>query len=92
MSVLKKSETENRDRALQGGGDDLKVKYDKEEDKGRRAALMQCCFPGTTKKDVQAAGGLRFSECISDFASQLTVTAYCFKIGNKVEGKQMLDS
>lgn len=64
MSVLKKNETETRDRAIQGGGgDDLKVKQDKEEDKGRQAALMQCCFPGTTKKGVQAAGGLRVSEC-----------------------------
>ena len=46
MSALKKNETKNRDRAGQGSGDDLKFKQDKEEDKGRQAALVQCSFPG----------------------------------------------
>lgn len=40
VSVLKKNETESRDRAIQGGGDDLKFKQDKEEGKDRWAALM----------------------------------------------------
>lgn len=52
---------------------------------------MQNSFPGAKARCTRSLGP-QILQVQSDFASQLTVTASCFKIGSKVKGKQALDS
>lgn len=63
----------------------------KEEDVDRQEAQVWHSIPGT-KARCSGSERPQILQVQSDFAPQLTVTAYCFKIGNKVEGKQTLDS
>lgn len=86
MSALKKKETKNRERT-----DGVAVVISDLSGMEKQAAPVQNSFPGTKARctGIKRPQVLRVQ---SAFASQLTVTARCFKKGNKVEGKQTLDS